>query len=111
MARASIGELEELLLLGIASLVPEAYGFSIKSIIQESASRDINLSAVHASLNRLENKGLIKSQFGEATSKRGGKKKKYFELTAAGVASIRESREIRNNLWSSIAPAVLNFVG
>ncbi|RLD24934.1 MAG: PadR family transcriptional regulator [Bacteroidetes bacterium] len=109
MGRASIGELEELLLLGIASLVPEAYGFAIKSLIQERANRDINLSAVHAALYRLEKKGLIKSQFGESTSKRGGKKKKYFEITAAGVAAIRESREIRNELWSGIVPSVLNY--
>ena len=109
MRRASIGELEELLLLGIASLVPEAYGFAIKTLIQERAKREINLSAVHAALYRLENKGLIKSQFGEATSKRGGKKKKYFELTAAGVAAIQESREIRNDLWTSIAPSILNY--
>lgn len=109
MSRASIGELEELLLLGIASLVPEAYGFAIKSLIQERANRDINLSAVHAALYRLETKGLIKSRFGEATSKRGGKKKKYFELTAAGVLAIRESREVRNDLWDSIVPAVVNF--
>jgi PadR family transcriptional regulator PadR len=109
MSRASIGELEELLMLGIATLVPEAYGFAIKSIILERANREVNLSAVHAALYRLENKGLIKSQFGEATSKRGGKKKKYFELTATGVVAIRESREIRNNLWTSIAPSVLNY--
>ena len=110
MTRASIGELEEILLLVIASLVPEAYGFAIKSLIQDRANRDINLSAVHAALYRLEKKGLIKSQFGETTGKRGGKKKKYFELTAAGVVAIRESREIRNDLWSSIVPSVLNFV-
>ena len=81
-----------------------------KSLIQDRANRDINLSAVHAALYRLEKKGLIKSQFGETTGKRGGKKKKYFELTAAGVVAIRESREIRNDLWSSIVPSVLNFV-
>ena len=109
MSRASIGELEELLLLAIASLVPEAYGFAIKSLVFERANRDVNLSAIHAALYRLENKGLISSRFGEATSKRGGKKKKYFALTAAGVSAIRESREIRNDLWSSIAPTVLNF--
>ena len=109
MSRTSIGELEELLLLGIASLVPEAYGFAIKSLILERAQREINLSAVHAVLYRLEEKGLIKSQFGEATGKRGGKKKKYFELTNAGVVAIRESREVRNDLWTSIAPTVLNF--
>jgi len=109
MTRANIGELEELLLLAIASLVPDAYGFSIKSLISERAKRDINLSAVHAALYRLESKGLIKSAFGEASAKRGGKKKKYFELTAAGVAAIRESRAIRNDLWQSIEPSILSF--
>jgi len=108
MNRANIGELEELLLLSIASLVPEAYGFSIKSLILERANRDINLSAVHATLYRLESKGLIKSKFGEASAKRGGKKKKYFKLTSAGLAAISESRAIRNELWNSIAPAALN---
>ena len=109
MTRASIGELEELLLLAIAALVPKAYGFAIKSLILDRAKRDVNLSAIHAALYRLEKKGLIKSQFGEPTKKRGGKKKKYFELTMSGVKVIKESREIRNELWAGIEPSVLNI--
>ena len=107
--RANIGELEELLLLSIASLVPEAYGYSIKDTILEKANRDVNLSAVHAALHRLEKKGLLKSRFGEATAIRGGKRKKYFELTTAGVAAIKDSREIRNSFWSNISPAIVKF--
>lgn len=109
MGRTSIGELEELLLLAIASLMPEAYGFGIKVLILELANRDVNLSAVHAALYRLEEKGFIKSQFGATTSKRGGKRKKYFELTTAGVAVINSTRQVRNDLWSTISPSVLNF--
>jgi len=109
MNRANIGELEELLLLAIASLIPEAYGFAIKDLVLEKAGRDVNLSAVHAVLYRLEQKGMLKSRFGEATAIRGGKRKKYFELTAAGVAAIKDSREIRNGLWNSITPSVLKF--
>jgi len=109
MVRANIGELEELLLLAIGSLVPEAYGYSIKDLVLEKASRDVNLSAVHAALYRLEKKNLLKSRFGDATAIRGGKRKKYFELTSAGVAAIKDSREIRNSLWNSITPSVVKF--
>jgi DNA-binding PadR family transcriptional regulator len=109
MSRSSIGELEELLLLAIASLIPEAYGFAIKKLVLQKAKREINLSAVHAALYRLEKKGFVKTRFGEATSKRGGKKKKYFDLTTAGVAAIRSTREIRNNLWDTVSPSVINI--
>ncbi|MEN8249604.1 MAG: PadR family transcriptional regulator [Bacteroidota bacterium] len=108
MNRASIGELEELILLSIASLIPEAYGYSIKTLILKKANRDINLSAIHASLHRLEKKGLVRSRFGEVSKKRGGKRKKYFDLTAIGKTAIQESREVRNSFWSLISPSTLS---
>lgn len=103
MGRATIGELEELILLSIAFLGEEAYGYAIKTNLSSEAQRNLNLSAVHAALSRLEKKGLVTSRFGESTKKRGGKRKKYFKLTTNGKIAIEESMNIRNRYWNKIA--------
>ncbi|MEO8472170.1 MAG: helix-turn-helix transcriptional regulator, partial [Chryseolinea sp.] len=54
----------------------------------------------HAVLNRLEEKGLVKSKLGEATQTRGGKRKRYYTITTAGKAALTKSKEIRDNLWN-----------
>lgn len=103
MGRSNIGELEELILLAIAYLGTGAYGYAIKTSLESDAARAINLSAVHAALSRLETKGLVTSRFGESTKKRGGKRKKYFELTNLGRVAIEESRDVRNRYWEKIS--------
>ena len=109
MRGTNIGELEEILLLSIATLMPNAYGFAIKEEVENKTGREINLSPIHASLYRLENKGFVSTRFGEATKKRGGKKKKYFELTSRGAAVITESRNIREALWAKVPNAIVEL--
>lgn len=97
-----LGELEELILLTVASLNSEAYAVSVKAELEKSAKRTINISAIHAVLYRLEDKEFLKSSFGGATQKRGGKMKRYFRITNAGLAALKDSRNIRENIWRTI---------
>ena len=97
-----IGEFEELVMLVIASLMEKAYSVAICEELGSKAERTVKLGVVHTVLNRLEKKGLIVSFLGEPTSERGGRRKRFYQLTAAGASSIKESKEVREKLWSSI---------
>jgi PadR family transcriptional regulator PadR len=97
-----LGELEELILLTVASLNTEAYAVSVKAELEKNARRTLNISAIHSVLYRLEEKEFLKSSFGGATQKRGGKMKRYFRITAAGLAALKEARNVRENIWKSI---------
>ena len=107
MKGTNIGEFEEIVLLTSASLFPDAYSVSIKEEIETVTKRKVKLGVVHAVLNRLEKKGLVKSSLGEATKVRGGRRKRFFELTQAGKAAIRRAKDQRDQLWDSIPSIVL----
>ena len=79
-----VGELEELVLLTVGSLNNESYGVTIMDEIKNQTGRELNVSAVHAVLKRLETKHYLKSWMGGATKERGGRRKRYFSLTALG---------------------------
>jgi DNA-binding PadR family transcriptional regulator len=97
-----LGELEELVLLAVAVLNTDAYAVSVRKEIQERAQRKVNISAIHASLYRLEDKGFLDSYMGEATNKRGGKSKRIFKVTAYGYKSLKEAQGVRQSFWGSI---------
>jgi PadR family transcriptional regulator PadR len=107
MKRTNLGELEELVLLVVSSLHPEAYGVNVRHEVEQQAGRNITLSTVHVAMHRLEEKGFLKSQFGEATNVRGGKRKRIFKITAFGLRALQETREVREKLWNSIPGVIL----
>lgn len=107
MKGSNLGEFEELVLLAVATLHPEGYGVSIKEEIYSNTGRKLTLSAVHGALNRLEDKGLVKSRFGGATAERGGKNKRLFVLTPYGSKAIRRARDQRETFWKSIPKIAL----
>src|ERR1700722_1220076 len=102
MKGTHLGEFEELVLLTVASLVKNAYSVAICDELSKAADRTVRLGVVHAVLNRLEEKGLVKSELGEATATRGGKRKRFYFLTGAGKASMVRAKEIRDQLWQKI---------
>ncbi|MEJ1238202.1 PadR family transcriptional regulator [Chryseolinea sp. T2] len=102
MAREFLGEFEELVLTMVAILKDEAYGNAIVSEIRQRVGRDCNLSAVHVTLYRLEDKGLIKSSMGGATNERGGRRKRIFTVTNAGFSMLKDMKESRMELWKYI---------
>ena len=102
MKGTNLGEFEELVLLTIAALVNEAYSVGICDELERQTKRSVKLGVVHAVLNRLEEKGLVKSKLGEATQTRGGKRKRYYSITNSGKAALVKSKEVRDQLWSMI---------
>lgn len=101
-----IGEFEEIVLLTTGVLTGEAYGLSVKYEVEKRSERKVNLSAIHSALYRLERKGFLRSELGEATQRRGGKRKKYFYVTSMGMKSLHEVKDLRSNLWASLSKAV-----
>ncbi|MEY4930958.1 MAG: hypothetical protein RI909_1682 [Bacteroidota bacterium] len=95
-----LGEFEELVLLTIATLGNEAYGVSIQQDIENRCNRSISIGALHSTITRLEEKGFLKSWLGGATAERGGRSKRYYEITQAGKKAVTESKSIRDELWS-----------
>lgn len=102
MKGTHLGEFEEIVLLTIAGLVDDAYSVAICDELAKHTGREAKLGVVHAVLNRLEEKNLVKSKLGDATSMRGGKRKRYYTVTAAGKAALVKSKEMRDELWSKI---------
>lgn len=109
MQKEYLGEFEELVLTIVGLLPGEAYGNAIVNEIKKRMGRDSNLSAVHVTLYRLEDKGLVKSGMGGATTLRGGRRKRIFTITNAGMAILRTMKEARMNLWKLIPQ--LKFTG
>lgn len=102
MPKEYLGEFEELILTMVGALQEDAYGAAIADEIESKLKRDVNLSAVHVTLYRLEDKGFIRSALGGATKERGGRRKRIFTITSAGMAMLKAMKEQRLVLWKMI---------
>ena len=109
MGRLHIGEFEELVLLTVGILYKEAYAVAITKEIAKQSGRGVNVSAVHKSLYRLEEKGMLKSRLGDAEAKRGGKRKRIFIITPVGKKALDESADLRVKLRSQIADIAFSW--
>ncbi len=107
MKRTYLGEFEEIVLLTVAVLNESAYGVAITDELERQTGRSVSISAVHAALHRLVEKGMLNSQLGEATAERGGRRKRLFSVTALGSRALHDIRAVRNQLWESISPQAL----
>lgn len=97
-----LGFFEEQILTMVAILGDEAYGNAIVEEIKSQLGKAVNLSSVHVTLYRLEDKGLVKSEMGGATSTRGGRRKRLFTITNAGISMLRNLKESREQLWKLV---------
>lgn len=102
MKGTQLGEFEEVVLLTIALLYDDAYGVAVVQDLSQRLQRPMSLGVVHRTMQRLEEKGLVRSRFGDATAERGGRRKRMFSVTADGEQSLREARRIRDELWGGI---------
>ncbi len=109
MGKDTIGEFEEVVMLTVAVLYKEAYGITIKEELEKRLGRSVNLGAMRIALKRLEGKGFLKSEFGEVTSVRGGKRKRYYEVTPVGKRVLEQVMETRKKLWESIPSIAFDF--
>jgi PadR family transcriptional regulator, regulatory protein PadR len=92
-----LGEFEQMVMLALLRLGPEAYGAAVCAEIEQRGGRGVSVSAVHTTLERLEQKGLVKSRVGDPTPQRGGKRKRHFEVAALGMKALQSSyRSLRS---------------
>ena len=86
-----LGEFEQLILLALARLGEDAYGVTIRQQLMDRANRRASFGAIYSTVRRLEAKGLVRSFKGEPEAVRGGRAKKYIELTKRGRAALKSS--------------------
>ena len=98
-----LGEFEQIVLLACIQLGATAYGASLRQLLHDEIQRDVAIGALYSTLERLEKKGMVTSKFGAATAERGGKPKRFFEVTAKGQEALKRAREAMNTLWSGIS--------
>lgn len=97
-----LGEFEELLLLALQALQEDTYVVPVQQYLERITGRSVSLGAVYAGLDRLELKGFVRSTLGDATAERGGKRKRLFSVTPAGVRTVQEVRRVREAIWRVI---------
>src|SRR5574338_722106 len=88
---STLGDFEQLVLMGVLRLGSEAYGAGIRQEIHARSGRDVSINAVYTTLDRLESKGLLRSWTGEPTAQRGGRRRKFYELRPAGITALRHA--------------------
>ena len=98
-----MGEFEELTLLAVRALGERTYAVPVQQFVEEATGRNVSLGAVYAALARLEDKGFVRSEMGEATARRGGKTRRQYDVTALGLRTAKELHRVRQKIWNVIA--------
>jgi len=101
--RTHIGDFELMVMLVLLRLGESAYGVPIAREIEQQCGREVALGSVYATLERLQEKGLVSSDLGESTPERGGRAKRYFRVTRKGLREVRETRQVLIRLWRGLA--------
>ncbi len=109
MKKTKLGEFEELVLLTVAVLAEEAYGVEIKRELESRLKETLSVGSIQSALKRMEEKGFLTSEFGEATSKRGGKRKRIYSATPYAHRVLTEMKDIRSQLWEAIPQPITSF--
>jgi len=102
MSKPYLGEFEQLVLLAVLQRKGDAHAPAISRQLEDSAGRKASRGALYATLERLENKGLLRWEIGPATSERGGHRKRRFEVTDDGLETLREARATLEGLWHGL---------
>lgn len=97
-----LGAFEQAVLLAVVRLRDEAYGRAILKEVQARLERDVAAGAVHATLERLEHKGLLISRLGSGTPVRAGRPRRYYRLQPAGIRSLNDARAAVDTLWAGL---------
>ena len=97
-----LGEFELLVMLTVIRLGEGAYGVPIARMIEQQTGRDVAFGTVYATLERLQKKGFVCSNLGDATPERGGRAKRYFRVTSTGLRTVRETKQSLIKLWGDL---------
>ena len=100
---STIGQFEQAVLIALVRLGADAYGRAILNEVQRRLDREVSAGAVYATLERLEGKGLTSSRLAPGTAIRGGRARRYFALTAAGVEALNDAKRANDLLWRGLA--------
>ena len=106
-----LGDLEELVLLAVRRLGPQAHGGRIRDELRDLADRSVSISTVYVTLMRLEEKGYARSWKGEPTQTRGGKAKRHYEVSPVGVEALESVRGVRDRMWQGVDTAAAGRAG
>ena len=98
-----LGEFEQFVLLAILKLNEQAYGARIRQLLADEIERDVSIGALYTTLERLEKKGMLTSQLGEASAERGGRAKKYFQVSGEGKRALNQSKSAIDRMWRDVA--------
>ena len=100
--REYLGNFETMVLLALLRLDDDAYGIPIMNELEAKTGRPVTVGSLYAALDRLERKGYVSSKWGEPTAERGGRAKKYFKITTAGLKELRQTQQTFIKLWQGI---------
>jgi DNA-binding PadR family transcriptional regulator len=104
-AALNLGDLQQLTMLAVARLGDNAFGGAIQDELQQVAGREVSVSTIHVTLVRLEDQGLVESRRTEPDPARGGKGKRFFNLTPKGWGALETSRNALSRMWEGVNPA------
>jgi PadR family transcriptional regulator, regulatory protein PadR len=101
-ATSTLGEFEQIVLLAILRLGEQAYGATVRDVIVARTNRQPSAGALYTTLDRLEEKGLVTSQFGDPTPQRGGRAKRFFKVSAEGVEAVARAQRSYQRLLKGL---------
>ncbi len=102
MKGTHLGEFQEIVMLSILILEENAYGVTIQEEIDRRMKRKTSRGALQTALTRLEEKGFITSSYGEPTAERGGRRKRYYQVSNKGLETLKEAKDLRQDMWKLI---------
>ena len=102
MSASPVGEFEFIVLVAILRLGDDAYGLTIRREIASCTDREPAPGAVYTTLDRLEEKGLVSSRYRDATEERGGRPKRFFQLSARGLKTVTETHRTLTRLFDGV---------
>jgi PadR family transcriptional regulator PadR len=102
MSRESLGNFELMVLLALIGLGDDAYGVPIAEVLTKTLGREVAAASVYAALERLAHKELVTSRMGESMPERGGRARRYFRISGAGLREVRATRSALTTLWSGL---------
>lgn len=102
MSTATLGTLELATLLAVSRLRDKAYGLAVKRDLAARTGRDYSAGALYTTLQRLEDKGLLRSRNSEPLPVRGGRSRRHFTLTGAGARALREAERHASSIWAGV---------
>jgi PadR family transcriptional regulator, regulatory protein PadR len=102
MPRTSLGKFEHLVLLAVLRLGDSAYAPAILEELETRTGRPASPGSMYVTLDRLEDKGLLRSRLADSDDERGGRPRRYVTVTALGVRELRASRAALIKLWRGL---------